>query len=363
MNAMSHLRSIKRLPTPEEVISAAPLSDSARAGVLKHRQEVRDILDGTDPRLLVIVGPCSAWPAPAVLEYARRLRALSDELSPILKLVLRCYIQKPRTTKGWTGPVNQPDPFARPDIAEGMRYARRMMVEVVEMGLPIADEAVFTHNAKGFTELLTWVAIGARSSEDQEHRIWASAQGFPVGLKNPTGGSIDIAVNSVLAAQSQHTAVFDGFQVETAGNAFAHLILRGGALGPNYALHDLYRARKLLQDADVAHPALLVDASHDNCKIDGVKHPQVQVDVVREVLSNLKVRPELQDTVRGLLLESFLLPGNQKLERCSSEDIERGGLSITDPCLGWEETAQLLRDTAERVAELRGGQMRLKRIS
>lgn len=360
---MSHLRSIKPLPTSEEIIASAPLSEAGREGVLRHRFEVRDILNGEDPRLLVIVGPCSAWPAPAVLEYAERLRHLAAELSPILKLVLRCYIQKPRTAKGWTGPVNQPNPFEPPDIAEGMRYARKMMVEVVEMGLPIADEAVFTHNAKGFSELLTWVAIGARSSEDQEHRVWASAQDFPVGLKNPTGGSIDIGVNSVLAAQSQHTAVFDGFQVETGGNSYSHLILRGGAMGPNYSLHDLYRARKLLQDADVENPALLVDASHDNCKIDGIKYPQVQVDVVREVLSNLKVRPELQDTVRGLLLESFLMPGSQKLERCTADSIETGGLSITDPCLGWDETEDLLRDTAERVSELRGGLGRMKRIS
>jgi len=358
---MEHLRSIKRLPSPEEIVAELPLSDAARASVRAHREEVCAILSGADPRLLVVVGPCSAWPSPAVLDYAERLHDLSQELASALKLVLRCYIQKPRTTRGWTGPVNQPDPFAVPDIAAGMRYARSMMASVVEMGLPIADEAVFTHNAKGFTELLTWVAIGARSSEDQEHRIWASAQGFPVGLKNPTGGSIPVGVNSVLAAQSQHTAVFDGYQVETSGNDDAHLILRGGATGPNYSLHDLYRARKLLLDSDVRNPALLVDASHDNCKIDGVKHPDVQVDVVREVLSNLRVRPELQDTVRGFLLESFLLPGNQKVERCTPESIERGGLSITDPCLGWDETAALLRDMAARAQELRVDREQRKR--
>ncbi len=349
---MGNLRSSKRLPSADEIIAAAPISAESLNSVLRHREEVRRILRGEDKRFLVIVGPCSAWPSSAVIEYAKGLRVLADELSGSLKLVLRCYIQKPRTTKGWTGPVNQPDPFSPPDIAEGMLYSRRMMVEAIDLGLPLADEAVFTHNAKGFADLLTWVAIGARSSEDQEHRIWASAQEFPVGLKNPTGGSIGIGINSVLAAQSPHTAVFDGYQVETAGNENAHLIVRGGAKGPNYSLQDLHFARKRMEDTAVRHPSLLVDTSHDNCRIDGVKRPEVQVDVVREVLANLQARPELMDMVRGFLIESFLKGGNQNPDHCGPDSIERGGLSITDPCLGWEQTEGLLRDMAARVSEL-----------
>src|SRR6185503_2759111 len=172
---MSYPRSAKRLPTPEELVARLPLSAEGVRSVRRHRAEVRAILSGADPRLLAIVGPCSAWPDEAVLEYAARLRALEPEVGDALKLVLRVYVQKPRTARGWTGPINQPDPFAPADVEAGMLYCRAMMVRVIEMGLPIADEALFTHNARGFLELLSWIAIGARSSEDQEHRIWASA--------------------------------------------------------------------------------------------------------------------------------------------------------------------------------------------
>ena len=191
--------------------------------VLCDRQEVKNIIEGKDERLIMIVGPCSAWPKKSVLEYAHRLMELNEKVKHVMKLVMRVYIQKPRTTKGWTGPVNQPDPFAYPDIEAGIKYVREMMIKVVEIGLPIADEALFTHNAKGFLELLTWVAIGARSAEDQEHRIFASAIDCAVGMKNPTHGSIEIGVNSVIAAQHPHVAVFDGYEVQTHGNSHAHL--------------------------------------------------------------------------------------------------------------------------------------------
>src|SRR3989344_2226110 len=167
-------RVIKKLPPIDEIIERYPLTKDAAERVTKDREEVRDILAGRDGRLLLIVGPCSAWPSEAVVLYAERLKKLSDEVKNAIKIVMRVYIQKPRTIKGWLGPVNQPDPFAPPDIAAGAAYCRDMMTRVVELGVPIADEAVFTHNAKGFAELLTWMAIGARSVEDQEHRIFAS---------------------------------------------------------------------------------------------------------------------------------------------------------------------------------------------
>jgi 3-deoxy-7-phosphoheptulonate synthase len=349
---MTILRSVKKLPSPEELIARFPLSDAGHARIRRDRAEVRDILRGRDARLLLVIGPCSAWPAEAVLEYATRLRALEARVGDALKLVLRTYIQKPRTSRGWTGPVNQPDPFAPPDVEAGMVYCRRMMVELVEMGLAIADEALFTHNAKGFVELLSWVAIGARSSEDQEHRIWASAIGVPVGLKNPTSGSIPIGVNGVLAAQSPHTAVFDGYQVETSGNPSAHLVLRGGASGPNYHLDDLFLAQRCMQEKKIHEPALLIDASHDNCRIDGRKDAEHQVDVVREALSNLRVRRELLSFVRGFLMESFLKPGSQELEKLSGATVDRGGLSLTDPCLSWERTEELVLEGAEEVRAL-----------
>ena len=347
------MRSIKKLPTADELILRLPLSEDGHDRLARDRAEVRAILRGEDPRLLVIVGPCSAWPDTAVLEYARRLKALEPEVEDALKLVLRVYIQKPRTARGWTGPVNQPDPFAPADIEAGMFYCRRMMVAAVELGLAIADEALFTHNARGFLELLSWVAIGARSSEDQEHRIWASAIDVPVGMKNPTSGSIPIGVNGVLAAQSPHVAVFENHQVETSGNPLAHLVLRGGVDGPNYHLDDLFLAQRELQEKKIVCPAVLVDASHDNCKIRGQKDPLAQEDVVREVLSHLRARPELRGLVRGFLLESFLREGAQSVERCTRETVARDGLSITDPCLSWERSAALLRDVAEDVRRLR----------
>lgn len=350
------VRPIKKLPTADELIARLPLSEAGHDRLARDRAEVRAILSGADPRLLVIVGPCSAWPDTAVLEYARRLKALEPELEDVLKLVLRVYIQKPRTARGWTGPVNQPDPFAPADIEAGMLYCRRMMVAAVELGLAIADEALFTHNARGFLELLSWVAIGARSSEDQEHRIWASAIDVPVGMKNPTSGSIPIGVNSVLAAQSPHVAVFEGHQVETEGNPLAHLVLRGGADGPNFGLEHLLCAQRELVEKRIVHPAVLIDASHDNCKVNGRKEPLAQAEVVRSVLADLRARPELLGLVRGFLLESFLREGAQVVERCTPESVARDGLSITDPCLSWEGTAALLGELAGEVRRLRARQ-------
>lgn len=347
------MRSIKKLPTADELILRVPLSADGHDRLARDRAEVRAILRGEDPRLLVIVGPCSAWPDTAVLEYARRLKALEPEVEDALKLVLRVYIQKPRTARGWPGPVNQPDPFGPADIEAGMFYCRRMMVAAVELGLAIADEALFTHNARGFLELLSWVAIGARSSEDQEHRIWASAIDVPVGMKNPTSGSIPIGANSVLAAQSPHVAVFEGHQVETSGNPLAHLVLRGGADGPNFRVDDLFLAQKELAQKGLVNPAVLVDASHDNCRVRGQKDPLAQEDVVREVLASLRAHPALAGLVRGFLLESFLRAGAQSVERCTRETVARDGLSITDPCLSWERTAALLGELAEDARRLR----------
>ncbi|MFA4831672.1 MAG: 3-deoxy-7-phosphoheptulonate synthase, partial [Patescibacteria group bacterium] len=302
---------IKKIPTAEEIIQAFPLSEEAHQNIARDRQEVKDILAGRDERTLVIVGPCSAWPFNAVLEYTERVKKLSDQVKDKLKLVMRVYIQKPRTTRGWTGPVNQPDPFAPPDVAEGIKYCRGLMVKILDMGMPIADEALFTHNAKGFLELLSWVAIGARSSEDQEHRIFASAINCAVGMKNPTSGDVEIGVNSVVAAQHPHIAVFDGHQVETSGNEFAHLVLRGGSSRPNYHIEDIMKAKKAMAENEVKNPAIVIDASHDNCKINGVNSVERQIQVVREVMSNLREFPELRKIVRGFMIESFLKPGNQ----------------------------------------------------
>ncbi len=345
-----NLTTIKKIQTPEEIIQQFPLSEKALQNINKDRQEVKDILSGKDDRILLIIGPCSAWPYDAVIEYANRLKKLSDKVENKIKLVLRTYIQKPRTTKGWTGPVNQPNPFGEPDIEEGIKYTRSLMVKVLEMGLPIADEALFTHNAKGFLELLSWVAIGARSVEDQEHRIFASAVDCPVGMKNPTSGNIKIGVNSIIAAQNKHVAVFNGFQVETGGNNFAHLVLRGGADGgPNYHTEDLFLAKKLMEENSVKNPAVVIDASHDNALLNGKKDFTQQVNVIKEVMDNIKEHEELRGLVKGFMVESFIKDGNQSTKGLDAGTVDREGLSITDPCLGWEKTEKLVLDLAGRL--------------
>jgi 3-deoxy-7-phosphoheptulonate synthase len=340
---------IKKLPTAEEIIQKFPVSVEGHERIARDRKEVKDILTGRDDRLLLIVGPCSAWPYEPVVEYAKKLKKLSDDVKDKVKIVMRLYIQKPRTTKGWTGPVNQPDPFKPADIENGIFYCRKLMIEMINIGLPIADEALFTHNAKGFLELLSWVAIGARSAEDQEHRIFASAIGAPAGIKNSTSGSISVGVNSVIAVQHPHTAVFDGNQVETMGNDYAHIVLRGGESGPNYHIEDIMQAKRLMEEKEVKNPAIIIDASHDNCKINGTKTIERQVQVVHEVVNNLREFPELRKVVKGFMIESFLKDGSQKVDSNNSDAIDMDGLSITDPCVGWDKTEKLIRELAEKL--------------
>ncbi len=341
---------IKKLPSSDEIIHEIPLSDKGRHRVAQDRLEIKNILEGKDQRKLLVVGPCSAWPNKAVLKYAEKLVELNEKVKHALKIVMRVYIQKPRTTKGWTGPVNQPDPLAYPDIEAGVKYTRKMMVQVIEMGLPIADEALFTHNAKGFIELLSWVAIGARSTEDQEHRIFASAIDCAVGMKNPTHGSLKIAANSIIAAQHPHVAVFDGYEVQTNGNPFAHVVLRGTNNAPNYSIAHLEEINSYLRASGVKNPAVVIDASHDNCVINGKKDHRRQGNVILEVMESLKNKPELKKLVKGFMIESFLKEGNQAIESKNMSDIDMDGLSITDPCLSWEQSESLILQLAEEVS-------------
>ena len=334
---------IKQVPSGKDIIKQIPLSESGYARIAKDRWEIQNILSGKDDRKLIVVGPCSAWPEGAVLDYAKRLLAINERVKHKLKIVMRAYIQKPRTVRGWSGPLNQPDLLTIPDIEAGMRYVRSLMVKIVEMGLPIADEALFTHNSQGFLELLSWVAIGARSSEDQEHRVFASMLDCAVGIKNPTSGSVRIGINGVVAAQHPHTAVFDGYEVETSGNDFAHLVLRGGIGGPNYSVDYLGEAVSYIQDNMVKNPAIIIDVSHDNSIINGKKDYRVQAKIILDIVHNLKSYPEYETLVKGFMLESFIKDGRQDVTDASSYDaIDMSGLSITDACLGWEQTEELL---------------------
>lgn len=338
---------VKKLPAMESIVEHHPLTKIAKKKIARDRKEVHDIIAGRDKRLLLIIGPCSAWPKEAVIVYAKKLKKLSDEVEKNVKIIMRVYIQKPRTIRGWLGPVNQPDPFQRPDIAKGALYCREMMARIVEMGVPIADEAVFTHNAKGFAELLSWMAIGARSVEDQEHRIFASGSFCAVGMKNGTTGSIEVAVNGIVAAQHRHHAVWEGYQVETKGNPYAHLVLRGGRDGPNYGVEHIEEAAALFRKHRVRNPAIIIDASHDNSKLKGVKEPRQQAMVVREVLALMKVNPDIRKLVKGFMVESFLKEGSQKIEGHRMQNLDLKGLSVTDACMGWDSTETLVRDIAK----------------
>lgn len=337
---------IKKLPLADDIIREFPLSEMAYERIDRDKKEIQAILEGRDKRLLIIVGPCSAWPKKAVLQYAERLLALNEKVKHALKLVMRVYIQKPRTTKGWTGPVNQPDVFSYPDIEAGVRYTRDMMVKVIEMGLPIADEALFTHNAKGFLELLSWVAIGARSAEDQEHRIFASALDCAVGMKNPTHGSLAIGVNSIVAAQHPHVAVFDGDEVQTHGNRHAHLVLRGSNHSPNYSIAHLQDVASHMKNHQILNPSVIIDASHDNCLVNGKKDYRLQPSIILSILEQLRNHPDLRELVKGFMIESFLKEGNQSVDVDNPGKIDLDGLSITDPCLGWDETEDFLLQLA-----------------
>mgnify|MGYP000888602830 CR=1 FL=1 len=339
----------KKLPPASQVLADLPLPDGIAEKVQKDQSEVQDILAGRDDRLLMIIGPCSAWKAENVIAYAQQLKPVTEAIKDKVKIVFRCYIQKPRTTVGWMGPLNQPDPYKEPDLEAGIYYCREMMIELLKLGYPLADEALFTHNDSYFVDLLSWIAIGARSCEDQEHRIFASMIPHPAGIKNPTSGNIRIGVNSIIASQYSHTFAFHGEQIKTSGNPYAHLLLRGGSKKPNCSCEELEKSVKIIHEAKVQNPAIIVDASHDNSMRNGSKDPLVQPEVVFDVLECMKKNEAIGQTIKGFMVESFLEDGKQNMNNFTSAEELKPGLSITDGCLGIEKTIGFLKDLHERL--------------
>jgi len=341
MESNIELQTEKTLPNPKQVIEKLPLSKELEEQVKKDRQEIINILKGEDKRKLLITGPCSAWPDTAVIDYAKQLSEIAEKVKDKIKIIIRVYTQKPRTTLGWQGSLIQPDPFEDPDIEKGIFYCRKMMIEILKLGLPIADEFLFTHSFGYFTDLLSWAAIGARSSEDQEHRVFASLFDFPVGIKNPTSGNIEIGINSVISAQNSHHLLLNNQQIKTSGNSYAHLILRGGNNQPNIDLENLKKSSQILKE-QVKNPGIIIDLSHDN-SIDpktGKKDPLQQPKVLSDVLKLIK--QEELTTIKGFMLESFIKTGNQDINNL--EEINKQGLSITDACLGIQETKDLINE-------------------
>ena len=343
---------IKKLPTVEELHAKLPLTDELREQVQNDIQDIQNILEGKDSRKIMIIGPCSAWPSESVIEYAKALLPIKEKYSHLIKFVMRVYIQKPRTTVGWVGPVNQPNPFEDADIAKGFEYCRSMMLEVIKMGYAIADEVLYTHKRGYFTDLYSWVAIGARSTEDQEHRLFASMLDIPVGMKNSTDGNIQKGVNSVIAAQYSHNFAIAGDQIKTDGNPYAHLILRGGNNKSNYDIESLIAATTALVSKKVDNPAIIVDLSHDNSinPETGKKDPLLQPIILNTVLDSMKQEPSLHTSIKGFMVESFIEDGNQNVNACTSIDDVKKGLSITDGCIGIEKTITMIEDFAKKLA-------------
>lgn len=329
------------LPSPTDLRQHLPLSAALASQVQTQREAIRTVLDGSDPRLLVVVGPCSLHDPISALEYADRLAALAPEVSDQLLLVMRAYVEKPRTTIGWKGLVYDPQLDGSGDMAGGLELSRRLMLAMLERGLPVATELLQPLVAGYFDDLLGWAAIGARTSESQVHRELVSGLDVPVGFKNGTDGSLSIACDAMRSAAHphQHFGV-DGLGrpalVETDGNPDTHLVLRGGHGGPNHDAASVAVARASLEKQGIA-ARIMVDCSHANSSKDPLRQPTVLRDVLDQRLAG-------DASLRGVMLESHLFDGCQPL----SAEL-RYGVSITDGCLGWSGTEAMLREAAERL--------------
>ena len=326
------------LITPEELKRQLPATEEVKRGISQNREIVRSIIDGTDKRLLLVVGPCSIHNPREAIDYAERLKALSESVNDKLFIVMRAYFEKPRSTVGWKGLINDPHLDDSFKIAEGLAMARKLLLEISKLGLPLANEALDPITPQYLQELFSWTAIGARTSESQTHREMASGLSCPVGFKNGTDGSLDVALNALQSVKSPHR--FLGISpdgkvsiVTTKGNAHAHVVLRGGTNGPNYYPENIAVCEEELESIG-ATQAIMVDCSHANSNKDHTKQGCVLEAVAEQISVGNK-------SIRGVMLESNLNPGNQKVD--SSQELQYG-VSITDACIGWEETERLLRD-------------------
>ena len=334
------------IPSAEEIVAETPLPE-ALAAVKEERDALaKDVITGVSDKLLVIVGPCSAHESKPVLEYVRRLGKLNERVKDKLVLIPRIYTNKPRTKGvGYKGMFSQPDPENRENILKGIYTIRDLHIHAIEeSGLSGADEMLYPENYAYVEDLLTYVAVGARSSENQLHRLVSSGIELPVGIKNPMGGSIAVALNSVFAAQSPQVFKYHNYQVSTQGNPYAHVVLRGrvdnyGNDIPNYHYETVMRVfRGYADNSELKNPAVVIDANHSNS---GKRFHQ-QIRIVEEVLQNRNYDKDFKKIVKGFMIESFLVEGNQQ------HDIVFGK-SITDPCLGWEDTERLILDIAEKA--------------
>lgn len=333
------------LPRPSELKSEFPLSKKLQEIKAERDREIRDIFTGKSDKFVVIIGPCSADNEDSVCEYVNRLAKLNEQVSDKLMLIPRIYTNKPRTTgEGYKGMLHQPDPDKEPDLLAGIIAIRKMHIRAMEEShLTSADEMLYPENRSYLDDVLSYEAIGARSVENQQHRLTASGMDIPIGMKNPTSGDLSVMLNSVIAAQMGHRFIYRGMDVTTEGNDLAHVILRGGVdkygkTIPNYHYEDLWRLAQMYKEKDLKNPAVIVDANHSNSN----KQYKEQTRIVSEVLHSRRYNPELKALVKGVMVESYLVEGRQNI---GSNMVY--GQSITDPCIGWEDTVRLIDKIAE----------------
>lgn len=343
---MNNMHFIRKLPIPKDIKSEFPVPPPLAAVKEKNDSEIAAVLSGKDNRLLLIIGPCSADREDAVIDYISRLRVLQEKVKDKILFIPRIYTNKPRTTgDGYKGMLHQPDPTAMPDLLQGIIAIRKIHLRALtETGFSCADEMLYPENYRYLSDILSYVAIGARSVENQQHRLTASGMDIPVGMKNPTGGDLSVMMNSITAAQHPHAFLYRGWEVQTKGNPLAHAILRGyvnkhGEALPNYHYEDLNHLYEIYENSGLKNMALIVDTNHANS---GKKHLE-QVRIAKEIMHSCRHCPNVRKMVKGLMIESYIEDGCQKI----GDNIY--GKSITDPCLGWEKTERLVYDLAEQL--------------
>ncbi len=336
----------REMPTANVIQEMYPLSEQMRERKRENDRAVREIFEGKSKKLLLIIGPCSADREDAVLEYIGRLREIQEKIADVITIVPRVYTNKPRTTgEGYKGMLHQPDPTHSPDLLRGLLSIRKLHLDALEKtGFSCADEMLYPENHRYLADCLSYVAVGARSVENQLHRLTASGLDIPCGMKNPTGGDLKVMMNSIRAAQQSHTFVYSGWEVQSGGNPMAHAILRGysnkhGQHVPNYHYEDLQFLCDLYRDSGLQNPAVIVDCNHANSGKQFDQQPRIAL----EILHSMKCNSEIRGLVRGLMIESYLEDG------CQRPDEGVYGKSITDPCLGWEKTERMLLDLAEQL--------------
>ena len=336
----------RKLPIPQEVKKEFPLTERMVAVKAARDAEIRSVFDGSSDKFILIIGPCSADHSEPVLEYISRLRKIEEQVKDKIIIIPRIYTNKPRTTgQGYKGMLHQPDPEAKPDMYKGIVAIRDLHLAALrDYDFSCADEMLYPENYRYLSDLLSYVAIGARSVENQEHRLVSSGVEAPVGMKNPTGGDLSVMMNSIVAAQSSHTFIYRGWEVTSAGNPYAHAILRGyidyaGRSTSNYHYEDLLRVQELYANSNLVNPSVIVDTNHNNS---GKKYLE-QVRIAKDIVYSRNQNADIKSLVKGLMIESYIEDG-----ACKPEE-HIFGKSITDPCLGWEKTERLILDIADKL--------------